>query len=231
MQKILNQHFLDSSVICCYFLSYSKWWESFSRDSLENDSSWINLTHRIKYHGSNGLVPNFPAGFNVRLWPSRYYKSGSNFLCLYSRSFDILPMPVCAIKGFIISCQRDNYKFWIPIKSVIERTVSQENNRGEMDNSACYGSVLPWGNLALRLSWRLHGKDDNIRKERILSLHTERHFSAPLGPLQPPVWGHSVVSRRCRWATLETWYVTQNGVFLVCFLPLSTSGLVLILLS
>lgn len=114
MKKILEQHFLDSSVICC-FLSHSKWRESFSRDSLESDSSWINLTHRIKYHGSNGLVPNFPTGFNVSLWPLWYYKSGSNFLCLYSRSFDILPTPVCTIKGFIISCQWGNYNFGIPI--------------------------------------------------------------------------------------------------------------------
>lgn len=174
-------------MICFYFLSCSKWWESFSRDSLENDSSWVNLTHGIKYHGSNGLVPNFPTGFNVRLWPSWYYKSGSNFLCLYNRTFDILPTPVCTIKGFIISCQRDNYKFWIPIKTVIEWTVSQENNRGKMDNSGCFASVLPWGNLALRLSWRQGGRDDNVRKERFLYLLIGRHFGAPLKPLQPPL--------------------------------------------
>lgn len=122
-------------MICCYFLSRSKWWESFSRDSLENDSSWVNLTRRTKYHGSDGLVPNFPTGFTVRLWPLLYYKSGSNFLCLYSRSFDILPMLVCTIKGFIISCQRDNCKFWIPIKSVIECPTPQENHGG--DGSQC----------------------------------------------------------------------------------------------
>lgn len=184
--KILERRFLDSSAICFYFLSCSKWWESFSRDSLGNDSSWVNLTRRIKYHGSNGLVPNFPPGFNVRLWPSWYYKSGSNFLCLYNRTFDILPTPVCTIKGFIIICQRENYKFWIPIKTVIEWTVSQENNRGQMDNSGCFASVLPWGNVAedqLETRWQRW----QHQKERLLSLLRGGCFRAPFRPLRPPV--------------------------------------------
>lgn len=66
-------------------------------------------------------------------------------------------------------------------------------------------------------------------ERRYFYLHIGGNFNAPLSA-QNHHWfqGHSVVSGRCRWAMLGRWPVAQNRAFLL-FLPISTSGLVLIL--
>lgn len=129
-------------------------------------------------------------------------------------------MPVRTIKGFIISCQRDNYKFWIPIKTVIEWTVSQENNRGKMDNSGCFASVLPWGNVAedqLETRWqrRQHPKG------KVFILAQRRTFPCPPQTSATTSRGCLVVCRGCRCLTPERCFVAPWGDFLPRFLPLS----------
>lgn len=134
-------------------------------------------------------------------------------------------MPVCTIKGFIIRCQRDNYKFWIPIKSVIECPAPQENNRVTVHVTplCCHEEVWHWGAAGIEMA---KVKTSKTREFYLCGLG---HISMPSQTSVLLVWGCAVVSRRCRWAALETWDVAQKGAFLLSFLHSSTSGQVLIL--
>lgn len=77
-------------------------------------------------------------------------QSGSHFLYMFVWYADILPNANSSKEGFIGFCQRDNYSFWIPIKSVIERSAFPENN------SSCQLLCFCTGALKAGLAQRQH---------------------------------------------------------------------------
>lgn len=62
--------------------------------------------------------------------------------------------------------------------------------------------------------------------EKVKTSKTREFYPCGLGDISvpsqtsvPPVWDRAVVSRRCSWAALETWDVTQMELFFSLFSP------------